>query len=259
MIVDLYYLVLFEPLFNGLLYIYNYIPSLGVSIIIITVLIKLLLYIPSRSSIRAQKNLQQTQPKMKAIQEKYKNDKEELGRQLMKFYKENKVNPFSSCLPLLLQLPILIALYRVFFSVAQTDPTTGILIAENLEHLYAPLRDIFTSQAIDPTFLGIFDLSQKGNFIFAILAGAAQFWQAKMIQAKKPPRVPGAKDEGMAANLNKQMLYFMPIITVFFGIQFPAGLTLYWLVSTLFMVAQQWYVMKKDSPADGETPAVISK
>lgn len=260
MIVDLYYLVLFEPLFNGLLLIYSYIPSLGVSIILITIIIKLLLYIPSRSSIRAQKNLQQTQPKMKAIQEKYKNNKEELGRQLMKFYKENKVNPFSSCLPLLLQLPILIALYRVFFAVAQTDEVTGILLADKLEHLYGPIRDIFMTQAIDPMFLGIFDLSQSGNFVLAILAGAAQFWQAKMIQAKKPPKVPGAKDEGMAAGLNKQMLYFMPIITVFFGIQFPAGLTLYWLVSTLFMVAQQWYVMKKDGgPVEGTVSVESAK
>ncbi len=256
--IELYYTLLFEPLFNGLVFIYKYLPSLGVSIIILTIIIKLLLYIPSRSSIRSQKTLSETQPKLKVIQEKYKNNKEELGRQIMKFYKENKVNPFSSCLPLLLQLPILIALYRVFFAVAQTDPTTHILVAEQLEHLYEPLRNIFAEKAINPMFLGIFDLSQKGNYLFAILAGAAQFWQSKMVMSKKPPKVPGAKDEGMAAGMNKQMLYFMPIITVFFGIQFPAGLTLYWLVSTLFMVAQQYVVFKWDFSKKKSEVEVIS-
>ncbi|MBU0964042.1 YidC/Oxa1 family membrane protein insertase [Patescibacteria group bacterium] len=243
---DIYNLILFEPLLNGLVFIYRFIPDLGVAIILLTIVIKIILYIPSRSSIRSQKKLQETQPKLQEIQKKYKNDKEELGRQMMKFYKENKVNPFSSCLPLLIQLPILIALYRVFLAVAQTDPATHILIIDQLEHLYAPLRDIFTTQPIHPTFIGLFDLSQKGNYLFAILAGAAQFWQTKMLMAKRPPKVPGAKDEGMTAGLNKQMTYFMPIITVFFGIQFPAGLTLYWLVSTLFSVAQQYYIFSKD-------------
>ncbi len=254
MIGDIYNFILFEPLLNSLVFIYNYIPDLGIAIIILTLIIKLLLYLPSRSSIRSQKQLQETQPKLKAIQEKYKHDKEELGRQLMKFYKENKVNPFSSCLPLLIQLPILIALYRVFLAVAQTDPGTFILVDEQLQHLYEPLRNIFMNKPINPTFIGLFDLSQKGNYLFAILAGAAQFWQTRMLMAKKPPQVPGAKDEGMTAGINKQMMYFMPIITVFFGIQFPAGLTLYWLASTLFTVAQQWYIFSKQDNAAPPVP-----
>ncbi len=251
MIGELFNTVLFQPLLNALVFIYQYIPNLGVAIIILTVIIKMLLYLPSRSSIRAQKRLQDTQPQLKAIQEKYKDNREELGRQLMKFYKENKVNPFSSCLPLLIQLPILIALYQVFLAVSKTDTTTFLLAADQLQHLYGPLRDIFSTRAIDPHFLGIFDLSQKGNYLLAILAGAAQYWQSKMLMAKKPPRVPGAKDESMMAGMNKQMMYFMPIITIFFAFQFPAGLALYWLVSTLFSVAQQYIVFKKDA-----TPAV---
>lgn len=257
MIVDIYNLVLFDPLLNTLVFIYNYIPSLGVAIIILTLLIKLLLYIPSRSSIQSQKRLQATQPKLKALQEKYKNNKEELGKQLMKFYKDNKVNPFSSCLPLLLQLPILIALYRVFLAVAQTDPSTFILVDDQLQHLYEPLRNIFSTKSIDPNFLGIFDLSKSGNWLFAIIAGAAQFWQTKMLMSKKPPAVPGAKDEGMAAGMNKQMLYFMPAITVFFGYQFPAGLTLYWMSSTLFSVGQQYYIFKKDGQPKNKENTVI--
>lgn len=250
---DLFNAILFQPFLNGLIFIYQYVGDLGLSIIILTIIIKLLLYVPSRSSIRSQKALQKTQPKMKEIQEKYKNNKEELGRQLMKFYKENKVNPFSSCLPLLIQLPILIGLYRAFYAVAQIDSSTHILVADQLRHLYEPLRNIFTQRAVDPSFLGLFDLSQNKNYLFAILAGAAQFWQGKMLMVKQPPRVPGAKDESVAAGVNKQMMYFMPILTIFFGMQFPAGLTLYWLVSTLFTIVQQYLVFKKDRIKEAAT------
>ncbi|MFH1207686.1 MAG: YidC/Oxa1 family membrane protein insertase [Patescibacteria group bacterium] len=246
MIGDIFNVALFQPLLNALVLIYKYIPDLGVAIILLTLVIKLILYIPSRSSIRSQKILQDTQPKLQAIQKQYKDNKEELGRQLMRFYKENKVNPFSSCLPLLIQLPILIALYRAFLAVAQTDPSTHILLADQLKHLYEPLRAIFSAHSISPMFLGFVDLAKKGNYILAILAGAAQFWQTKMLMAKQPPKVPGAKDEGMMAGMNKQMMYFMPVLTVIFGLQFPAGLTLYWLFSTLFTVAQQYYIFKRD-------------
>lgn len=253
MIGDLFNTILLEPLLNGLVFIYHYIPNLGVAIIILTVIIKALLYLPSRASIVAQKRLQETQPKLQALQKKYKHDREELGRQTMKFYKENKVNPLSSCLPLLIQLPILIALYRAFLAVAQTDPSTHILVAEQLQYLYAPLRDIFVDKPINSMFLG-FDLSLTGNWALAILAGAATFWQTSMLMQKQPPKVPGAKDESMTAGINKQMRYIMPAVTVFFGIQFPAGLTLYWLVSTLFTVGQQQLVLRKNSNQDSSDP-----
>ncbi|MFZ6036617.1 MAG: YidC/Oxa1 family membrane protein insertase [Patescibacteria group bacterium] len=247
MIGTIFNAILLEPILNALVLIYHYIPNLGVAIILLTLIIKALLYFPSRSSIVAQKRLQETQPKLQELQKKYKNDREELGRQTMKFYKENKVNPLSSCLPLLIQLPILIALYQAFLAVAQTDPTTNILVAEKLQHLYGPLRDIFTTTPIDPTFLGLIDLSATGNWVLAILSGLAAYVQTNMLMRKQPPKVPGAKDESMAAGINKQMRYVMPAITVFFGVQFPAGLTLYWLVSTLFTIGQQQLILRKDT------------
>ncbi|MFH0804785.1 MAG: YidC/Oxa1 family membrane protein insertase [Patescibacteria group bacterium] len=256
MIGDLFNTILFQPLFNALVFIYQYIPNIGVAIILLTIAIKFVLYLPSQSSIRSQRRLQETQPKLQALQAKYKGNKEELGKQLMKFYKDNKVNPFSSCLPLLIQLPILIALYQAFFAVAQTDPTTHILAANQLERLYEPLRNLFATHPIDPTFLGFFDLSKKGNWLFALLAGAAQFWQSRMLMANQPPKVPGSKDEGMTAGINKQMMYFMPVLTVVFGLQFPAGLTLYWLVSTLFTVGQQ-YIAFRHKPTVGQPPATV--
>ena len=125
--------ILYEPLFNALIFIYNVLPwkDLGVAIIILTFLIKLLLFYPSLKGLRSQKSLQDVQPKLEEIKKQYKDNKEEMGRQIMKFYKENKVNPFSSCLPMLIQLPILWALFRWpqhrpqnrFFNYRTTQPS----------------------------------------------------------------------------------------------------------------------------------------
>lgn len=260
--VSIFYTVLYNPLFNTLMYLYGVFGNdLGIAIIVLTLAIKILLFAPSLSSIKAQKALQETQPKLEAIKKKYQNDKEELGKQLMKFYKENKVNPFSSCLPLLIQLPILIALYRVFFGGLSTDPTTGYLMADQLQHLYGPLREMYSNTAIHTQFLGFVDLAKKGNYVLAILSGLAQFFTSRMMSRKKPAPVktPGAKDENMTAAINKQMLYFLPIITIVFGIQFPAGVTLYWLVSTLFTFLQQLYFFRKknnNTPKQGPIDVV---
>ena len=101
--------------------------------------------------------------------------------------------------------------------------------------------------------LGFIDMT-KANYVLAVLAGAAQFWQAKSMLVKKPPQNsgPGAKDENMMAMMSKQMLYFMPAMTVLIGFSLPAGLTLYWFFSTILTVAQQYILLrKKDSkPSD---------
>lgn len=255
--IELFYTVLYEPLFNALIYIYDKLPyhDIGIAIILITLAIKILLFWPSLSALKSQKALQDAQPMMEEIKKKYKDDKEEMGRQLMKFYKDNKVNPLSSCLPLLIQLPILIALYRVFFSGLAVDPDSGLIVAEQLEHLYGYLRDVYTTTPLNTTFLGFVDMAKTHNIVLALLAGAAQFFQTKTLQTKKPAiKSKGSKDEGMAAMMNKQMMYFMPIITVVFGYQFPAGVTLYWLTNTLFSLGQQLYFFnyKKKLDIDDE-------
>ena len=244
--VELYNLVLFEPFLNALVFLYKYIGDLGIAIIVLTIIIRIILYLPSRSSIRSQKALQDIQPKIQEIQKKYKDNKEELGKQLLKFYKENKVNPLSSCLPLLIQLPILIGLYRAFLAVANVDEQTGILAAEQIEHLYGPLKDIFTTMPINTSFLGLFSLSANHNIVLAVLAAGFQFWQSKMMMARKPAvKSKGSKDEGMAASMSKQMTYFFPLITGYFAYVFPAGLALYWVVTTVFQILQQYYIFKK--------------
>ena len=240
--IELYNTFLYEPIFNALIYLYHILPGgdMGVAIIVLTIGIKFLLLWPALSALKAQKNLQDTQPKIEALRKKYKDDKEELGRQLMSFYKDNKVNPFASCLPLLVQLPILLALYRAFFQGLQIDATTKLLNPEQAGHLYGWLADIYTTTPIDTSFLGFVDLSATHNIVLALLAGLASFGQARTMQAKRASvKSEGSKDENQAAAINRQMMYILPVITVVFGYNFPAGVTLYWLVSTVFSFLQQ--------------------
>jgi YidC/Oxa1 family membrane protein insertase len=239
---------LYEPLFNVLIWIYDVLPwkDLGIAIIILTLLIKIALFYPSLKQMRSQKSLQDAQPHIDALKKKYKDNKEELGKQIMQFYKENKVNPLSSCLPRLIQLPILWALFKVFFGGLATDPTTGVLVADQLNHLYGPLREVYQIEPIKHMFLGFVNLADKHNIVLAVLAGAVQFLQAKMLTTKRAAvKTAGSKDEDFAATMNKQMLYFLPIITVIFGYQFPAGVTLYWLSSTVFTWIQQLIFLKE--------------
>lgn len=230
---QLFNTILFQPLFNLLVFIYTLIPDLGVDIILLTVFIKLILYPLYTLQLTSQKKLQDLQPIIDELKLKYKDNKEAQARELMKLYKNNKVNPFSSCLPLLIQLPILIAIYSVFRSGLQD---------QNFELLYSFVRN---PEHINPFFLGLIDLS-KNNVILAILAAIAQFFQTKMFIRTRPSvKNEGSKDEDTLAIMNKQMLYMMPLITIIMGAQLPGGLTLYWLVTTVLMLLQQVFFLYK--------------
>ncbi len=248
--------ILVTPMLNALMWLYDVLPGrdLGVAIILLTLIIKGILYIPSISSIRAQHKLQDLQPKVDAVRKKYASNKEEMSRKLMEVYKENKVNPFSSCLPLLIQLPIIYALFRVFLVIKTIDPGTGLLAPDQLAHLYGPLHDKFMALRVSTKFLGFMDLAATKNYVLAVLAGVFSFWQVRMMQSQKPAiKSEGSRDESMAAMMNKQTTYILPAITVLFGISLPAGITLYWVVSTLFTVGQQALIIKRHKhPGAGE-------
>lgn len=234
----LFQTLLYVPIFNAFVALYNIIPDVGVVIIIITVLLKLLLYPLTKSSIAAQKSISEIQPKLEELKKLHKDNQQMLAQETMRLYKENKVNPLGSCLPILIQLPIFIAIYWVFREGLTTN---------NFDVLYSFVKN---PEHINTMSMGFLDLGKSGNVILALLAGAAQYWQAKMMQSKRPPKEAGAggKDEDMASIMNKQMLYFMPIMTIIIGFQFQAGLALYWFVSTLLTGLQQKLMFTKKSP-----------
>lgn len=234
----LYNEFLYRPLFNLLVFFYNTVAfsDIGIAIVLLTVFTRLIFLPLSQKSIKSQKALQELQPQIKALQEKYKDNKEEQGRQVMAFYKQNKINPLSGCLPLLIQLPILIALYQVFLKGFDEG---------SLNLLY---NFIVNPVKINPISLGWLNLSSP-NIFMAILAGLAQFWQAKMITPKnKLPGAPKSSDEFMAQAISKQTLYFLPVLTVVISWRLPSGLALYWLITTVFTLLQQYVIIRAAPP-----------
>lgn len=241
---EIFNTILYQPLFNLFVALYNLIPDVGVVILIVTLLVKLALYPLTTKSIKAQKSLTELQPKLEAIKKLYKDNQQMLAQETMKLYKENKVNPFGSCLPLLIQIPVFLALYWVL--------RQG-LTSQDFSSLYAFVKNPGTIHTIT---LGLIDLKNP-SVILAVLAGAAQFWQSKAMMTKSPPKNAGegAKDENMMAAMNKQMLYIFPIMTVIIGIKLPAGLSLYWFLSTVLTALQQHFIFKKHAKNDGTGPS----
>ena len=224
---------LIKPISDLLMFLSKIVPGhdLGIVIILLTLIIRLVLFPLSRQSIRAQSKMASHKDQIKEIQAKYKT-KEEQSRELMKFYKENKINPFSGCLPMIIQLVILIALYQVFI---------GILNSQD--------------SSINYIFLGFLDLSKK-NVVLAVLAGISQIF-ASLLAMKRTASIPqpGAseKSAAMQKNLNRQMSYILPVFTVFIALKLPAGLALYWVASTTLGVVQDYYLYKKFSPQNLKT------
>ncbi|MCL5666458.1 MAG: YidC/Oxa1 family membrane protein insertase [Patescibacteria group bacterium] len=227
MLSTLYQDIIYRPLLNLLVFFYNILPGhdIGLVIILLTIVIRLILAPSFHKSLKSQQAMNALQPKLNEVREKYKDDKEGQAKAMMELYKEHKINPLSSCLPLVIQLPILIALYQVFARALNS----------HLVGLYSFVQNPGT---INPKFLGLVDLS-KPSLVFGIIAGLAQFWQSKMMM----PKVAG--QDATTKAMSFQTTYVLPLISVIVAIKLPAGLPLYWIVTTLFAVAQQYYIMRK--------------
>lgn len=231
--------IIYEPIYNLLVLLYNIIPGqdFGLAIITLTIVIKLALLPLSKKQIESQKKMQELQPKIKAIQTKYKDDKEKQTRELMEFYKNNKVNPLAGCLPLIIQLIILIAIYRVIINISDADFLISGEVLYNFIHNPGQIKHLF---------INLVDLAHP-SIALAILSAIAQYYQAKIMikrQEKPAEETKDAAEPDFAQIMTTQMLYIVPAMTLYFGWVFPAGLSLYWFVSTVFMIIQQEYLLK---------------
>jgi len=246
LITNVYHLILYQPLFNSLIIIYEYLPGhdFGMAVIILTILIRIILYPLMMQSIRSQKVLSELQPKIQEIQEKFKNDKEKQAKELIELYQKEKINPFTGLFSLFIQIPILIALYQVFWKGLQL---------ESMSSLY---NFVPNPGPINPYFLNLINLSQP-NLVLAILSGISQFFQTKMMVSSQKIRGNRHKKEGFgqvdmaqfSEIMQKETLYFFPILTVFILLKMPAALSLYWIVTTLFSIGQQAIISKKPTYA----------
>lgn len=226
----LYHLIFKYPILNLLIYFYQTIGlhDLGLAIIFVTLFIRLILYPFFHTGAKQQMLMQRIQPHVKKIQEEHKNDREKQAQALMALYKEHGVNPFSSFLLLIIQLPILIALYRIILSGLTGAALTGL-------YSFVP-----APQTINAMFLGFINLEAK-NIWLVLAAAAVQFLQARLAIWRNPN---GQAGQSQAEKLARQMAFIAPVITLVIFYNLPAAVALYWLTSSVFSVIQQVIVNK---------------
>ncbi len=202
-----FFSVISEPLLWFINIINQYVNNYGIAIILLTVLIKLLFWPLTHKSYASMKAMQKLQPEIQKLKERFKNDRARQGQETMELYKKHRVNPMSGCLPMLIQIPVFIALYRVLY--------------EAIELRHAPFA------------LWITDLSAKDPYyITPLIMGATMFIQQKMTPSTMDPT-------------QQKIFLLMPVIFTVLFLNFPSGLVIYWLVNNLLTIAQQYYIHKK--------------
>ncbi len=236
-----------KPFLNLLVLIASKMPgyNLGIAIIILTILVKLILYIPTQQGLEGQKKMQAIQPKIETVKKKYKDDPKKMQEETMKLWEEYGVNPFQSCLPILIQFPILIGLFFVI--------RDGSVLELSRHLLYGP--HLVLCWCFGTQFLGL-NLLDPSKIIMPPLLVILQFSQMKLSFAiakkkkdSKEHPSPGAKEKQKASSQEiqqKVMLYGLPLLIGFFALQFPAAVSLYWGVSTVFAIGQQLVVNRKE-------------
>ncbi len=251
-LVDLFHTVLYQPILNLLVLLYGFVGDFGIAIILLTVGVRLLLSPLSRKATASQKAMAEIQPKVKEVQEKYKDNREEQGRAMMELYKQEGVNPMSGCLPILIQLPLLIALYRVFWR-GFTE--------EQFSFLYSFVPP---PETLDSTLLGLIDLNES-HLLIALGAGALQFLQSRLLTPTgnaEHNAASGKKEENGKPDfqqvMQKQMLYFFPVFTVIILTQLPSAIGVYWAISSAFSVGE-YYTLGSDSGSGEEDEEKESK
>ncbi|MYE38419.1 MAG: YidC/Oxa1 family membrane protein insertase [Candidatus Spechtbacteria bacterium SB0662_bin_43] len=262
-IVSVFDLFIFEPLLNFLVVILNILPysNLGVAIILVTLVVRFILYPSSKKSLEAQKKIAHIRPKLKEIEEKYKDNRQKRAEAQLALYKEQGVNPLSTLsFPLLIQLPLLIGLYRVFI--------VDFANSGAQEHLYS-----FVSY---PETIGVYLLSinlSESHWLIAAIAAIAQYFQARsfaqqqMVSSKKTEDKDKKKEPDFQSSLTFSMMYVLPIVIFVFGTGIPsigsfggvqglpAGVSLYWAATTLFSFWQQQRLYSQDQgEEDNEIP-----
>ncbi len=208
-----YFSIIAKPCLVLLNFFYKYVKNYGIAIIILTVLFKIIFYPLTKYGLKSMKNMQTMQPQMKAIKEKYKDDKSKQNKATMELYKRNKINPMGGCLPMVLQIPVFIGLYEV------------LAVAIELRHA--------------PFAFWLVDLSARDPYyITPVLMGISMFMHQKM--------TPSAMDP-----MQSKMMMIMPVVMTFLFLNFPSGLVLYWLVNNILSILQQWQVSRSSGTPTG--------
>lgn len=232
-----YNLVFYKPLYNGLVFLVDKIPfhDLGFAIIALTLIVRVILFPLGHKSSMTQRKIKEVNPEIEKIKDKLKDKKEEQAKEIMALYKRHGINPFSSFLMALVQIPVLITIFIILRKGASFDES----ILYSFVNLPPP-------SLINNYFLGYFDML-KPSYVFSILAGVSQFFQIKLAM----PSLGGSKKGGksfkdeLQKSLNIQMKYIMPVLIAFISLSFSAALPLYWTTSNVFAILHEIIVKKK--------------
>jgi len=221
----IYHLFFFDPLYNFFLFLFRVLPwaDAGMIVILLTVLVRLILYPLSRKAVLTQARMSEIAPDLEKIKEKYKDKPEEQARQTLALYKQKKVNPFSGILVIIIQIPVIFALYQVFLRLPE---------------------------GVDTTLLGFFDISGK-SVLFALLAAISTYFQFHISTAGKKAPQGNSFGDNLAKSMHVQMRYIFPVIAFFISYQISAVIALYWFTTNLFSIGQEVFVrryLKPNSP-----------
>jgi len=221
--------VFYQPLFNALAWLYANVAfnDLGIAIILLTLVVRILLFPLFHQTTKHQRLTQDLQPEIKKIQKKHKDDKETQAQKIMELYSEHKINPLTPLIALVVQLPIIIILYRIFIHGFSGD-------ALNLLYPSISLPDV-----PDQHFFGIIDLTQSNTWVAGV-AAVAQYIQGKLSLAKTKKKNGG--EPSKAEKIGKNMVLFMPLLTLAILFNLPSAVGIYWVTTTVFSIGQQWFV-----------------
>jgi YidC/Oxa1 family membrane protein insertase len=201
-----WFTVLAKPLLYTLKFFYRYVGNYGIAIIIITIILKALFFPLTHKSYKSMKDMQKIQPKMTALKEKFKDDRDAMNKAVMELYREHKVNPMGGCLPMVVQIPVFFALYK------------ALMFSIELRHA--------------PFFLWVTDLADKDPYyVTPVIMGITMFLQQKMTPSQMDP-------------IQQKMMLALPVVFTFMFLSFPSGLVLYWLVNNILTIGQQMYINK---------------
>ncbi|MBF1050615.1 MAG: YidC/Oxa1 family membrane protein insertase [Peptostreptococcaceae bacterium] len=212
---------------------YNISNDYALSIVLFTILTRLILLPLTFSQMRSMTAMKMIQPEVDKINKKYKNDKQKQGMMLQQLYKENNVNPAAGCLPLLIQLPIIMAMYRVV-----QDPVKFVFAGDSSLYAAADRGFFWIKSLTDKDIINIGGVNLP--FILPILSAGFTYLQMKMSSSKSS----NSQGSEMAQSMNQSMTMMMPLMMLWWGLMFPAGLVLYWVTGTIVQVIQQYFIGK---------------
>lgn len=249
---EIWNLFLFQPLVSALVLFWKFFGDLGVSIVVLTIIIRTILIPLTLPAMRAQKKMAELAPEIKRLKEKHASDKQKFAQAQMELYKKAGANPAAGCLPMIVQFVILIALYQAFLQVLQTNGTD---VLTKINETVYPFLQLPSNFNLDFSFLYL-NLSKPDLIhvaglplpgIFLILAAISQFFSGKMMapqikaEEKEAKKTPGKSDDMMVA-MQSQMMYLFPAMTIFIGYGFPSGLVVYWFIFSAYQLIQQYFI-----------------